>query len=655
MTNAVRRRELGTVVAGLAAWLALMLAAPGGTSGQTRGQAPPGDDGDLRAALEALAALPGEPRTVSAAGTTRDDVPLLTLENGSPFEASRPERHLVLVGGLNGDASAARIVLDAVRWFKAEAPESERDRWLVSALPLALPDAGTGADVGAGAGAGGTPATFPPVDGFFDDPDRPESRYIWRWVTYQAPDLVVEVRAGNGLEVRYEAAGAINGADAATATGARGAARAGGPADASSAAGSGGSDGAVTTSGAALSRELPAGSLAAALADPANHTGLGPVDAMLVTAGPDDGPAAMREVLRRAAESAAPSRSPLREVLERRTARQPLDVARLLARRYPGTPSISYIPALAWVHTLRLADLDGDASLRDKVLEDVGPWLSGDRPLFGDRISFAAIAGTMIFSEIARPDGSVGNARRLLAPSSGADRDAAARLAAEGVALAAVEIAPGMPRYASGWSDDFYLGTIAAVRAGEPDVLAAAVRLVTTTAARLQQPSGLFHHDADAPTAWGRGNGFGALGLSELLTVLPADHPERDAVLDIHRRQLAALRAHQAPDGMWHQIVDLPGSYRETSVTAMTLTAMARGLRLGWLDESYRPGVDRAWRALLAHVLEDGGLVDVCFSTGAGPTRRHYLDRPAVNGADDRGGAMVLGAALEYHDLLQAD
>ena len=657
MTNAVRRRELGAMVAGLATGLALMLAAPGGTSGQTRGQAPPRDDGDLRAALEALAALPGEPRTVSAAGTTRDDVPLLTLENGSPFEASRPERHLVLVGGLNGDASAARIVLDAVRWFKAEAPESERDRWLVSALPLALPDAGTGADVGAGAGAGagGTPATFPPVDGFFDDPERPESRYVWRWVTYQAPDLVVEVRAGNGLEVRYEAAGAINGADAATATGARGAARAGGPADASSAARAGGSAGAVTTSGAASTRELPTGSLAAALADPANHTGLGPVDAMLVTAGPDGGPAAMREVLRLAAESAAPSRSPLREVLERRTARQPLDVARLLARRYPGTPSISYIPALAWVHTLRLAELDGDASLRDKVLEDVSPWLSGDRPLFGSRISFAAIAGTMVFSEIAHPDGSVEGPRRLLAPLPGADRNAAARLAAEGVALAAAETAPGVPRHASGWSDDFYLGTIAAVRAGQPDALAAAVRLVTTTATRLQQPSGLFHHDAAAPTAWGRGNGFGALGLSELLTVLPADHPERDAVLDIHRRQLAALRARQAADGMWHQIVDVPGSYRETSVTAMTLTAMARGLRLGWLDESYRPVVDRAWRALLAHVLEDGGLVDVCFSTGAGPTRRHYLDRPAVNGADDRGGAMVLGAALEFHDLLQAE
>ncbi len=552
-------------------------------AGAAAAQPSPADTAALTAALDAVATSGGEPRIVSGAGMTRDDVPLLTLENGTPFDASRPERRLVLVGGLDGDADSARLVLDAVRWFKTEAPEAERARWLVSALPLGLP----------GAGAAGPPATFPPVDGFFDHPERPETRYVWRWVAYQAPDLVVEVRAGDELRVR-----AGSGPDA---------------------------------------EDLPARSLSAALADPANHTGLGPVDTLLATGGTADGAAVMREVLARARDR----QSPLRNVLNRRLARDPLTVARLMVRRYPGTPSISYIPALAWVHTLRIAGMDGDASLRGRVLDQVRPWLSGGRPAFGDRISFAAIAGTMIFSR--------------LTGLPGGDGEAAARLAAEGVALAAAETAPGMPEYASGWSDDFFLGTIAAVRAGDPEGLAAAVRLVTTTAGRLQQPNGLFHHDAGAPTAWGRGNGFGALGLAELLTVLPAEHPERAAVLAIHRRHLAGMRDQQAPDGMWRQIVDVPGSYRETSVTAMTLTAMARGIRLGWLDDSYRPTVDRAWRALLAHVAADGTLVDVCFSTGAGPTRRHYLDRPAVNGADDRGGAMVLGAALEYYDLLRAD
>lgn len=36
----------------------------------------------------------------------------------------------------------------------------------------------------------------------------------------------------------------------------------------------------------------------------------------------------------------------------------------------------------------------------------------------------------------------------------------------------------------------------------------------------------------------------------------------------------------------------------------MTLTAMARGVRLVWIDKSYSPIVERAWRALAAHITE---------------------------------------------------
>jgi hypothetical protein len=52
-------------------------------------------------------------------------------------------------------------------------------------------------------------------------------------------------------------------------------------------------------------------------------------------------------------------------------------------------------------------------------------------------------------------------------------------------------------------------------------------------------------------------------------------------------------------------------------------------------------------------VTEDGTIVDVCTGTGAGPTKRYYLDRAAITGADDRGGAMALLAAVEIHELRQ--
>ena len=114
---------------------------------------------------------------------------------------------------------------------------------------------------------------------------------------------------------------------------------------------------------------------------------------------------------------------------------------------------------------------------------------------------------------------------------------------------------------------------------------------------------------------------------------------------------MAAVRAAQAPDGSWRQILDAPGAYREETATAMLTTAMARGVRLGWIDRSYVPSIQRGWRALAAHITADGGVVDVCSGTGAGPTKRYYYDRPAVSGGDDRGGAMALVAALEMHEL----
>ena len=60
-------------------------------------------------------------------------------------------------------------------------------------------------------------------------------------------------------------------------------------------------------------------------------------------------------------------RSPLHQTLMARVERQPLAIARVLARRYPETPAISYIPALAWAQTLRLAAITNDESLREKV------------------------------------------------------------------------------------------------------------------------------------------------------------------------------------------------------------------------------------------------------------------------------------------------
>jgi rhamnogalacturonyl hydrolase YesR len=173
-------------------------------------------------------------------------------------------------------------------------------------------------------------------------------------------------------------------------------------------------------------------------------------------------------------------------------------------------------------------------------------------------------------------------------------------------------------------------------------------RLLTSYAGRLQREDGLFIHGTDGPHAWGRGNGFAALGLTEALTRLPAAWSDRDEVLVIYRRQMEALLEYQTEDGSWRQVIDQPTAYQELTVTALALTAMARGVRMGWVDRGrFTPAIERAWQAVLTRVGDDGTVRDVCTSTGAQATLEYYMTRPAVNGADDRGGAIVLMAALE--------
>jgi unsaturated rhamnogalacturonyl hydrolase len=223
----------------------------------------------------------------------------------------------------------------------------------------------------------------------------------------------------------------------------------------------------------------------------------------------------------------------------------------------------------------------------------------------------------------------------------------ATRLAAEGARLAAARNDAGIAQYGQGWTDDMFM-TSSIVSRVSPGGAAA---LLIEYASRLQRSDGLFNHAVNGPAAWGRGNGFAAFGLTEALTTIPAQDPQRPKLLEIFQRHMTAVRAHQAPDGAWRQVIDEPGAYREETATAMLLAAMARGIRFGWIDGSFRSTVERAWRALAAHIAEDGTLVDVCTSTGAGPTRRYYLDRAALSGGDDRGGAMALRAAVEMIEL----
>jgi rhamnogalacturonyl hydrolase YesR len=204
-----------------------------------------------------------------------------------------------------------------------------------------------------------------------------------------------------------------------------------------------------------------------------------------------------------------------------------------------------------------------------------------------------------------------------------------------------------------GWSDSFFMDIPILAKAGalsgERKYFDMAARHFVYMQKIVGRPDGLYRHQASADAAWGRGNGFAALGLALTLTDFPADHPGYATLLSAFRTHMQALARHQDENGMFREVIDYPGAYPEYSGTAMIATAMMRGIRRGWLDDAtYQTVVDRAWQAIVIRTASDGRLFDVAESTGTrGLTSRDYLRRAAILDRDPRGGAFAMLFATE--------
>ncbi|MBS1792793.1 MAG: glycoside hydrolase family 88 protein [Acidobacteria bacterium] len=195
----------------------------------------------------------------------------------------------------------------------------------------------------------------------------------------------------------------------------------------------------------------------------------------------------------------------------------------------------------------------------------------------------------------------------------------------------------GITAEARYWIDDMYMITAVEVQAfratGDRKYLDRAALTMTAYLDKLQQPNGLFFHAPDAQFYWGRGNGWQAAGMTELLRSLPKKHPQRARILKGYLTMMASLLKYQADDGLWRQLLDKPESWVETSGTGMFTFAMVTGVKEGWLDKkTYGPAARKAWLGLVKHIDKDANVTDVCEGTNKGFTLPYYLDRQRKTG-----------------------
>ncbi len=542
-------------------------------------------------------------------GVTRNGVAIPAfLTNGMLDVRSEQTRILFVSNAAPDSAVSKRLVSDWHDFCVARPIASTQNKVELGLVPFANPDQfGTASNTAASSkSADSWSSGFPPTGSAYNDKQNSERHYLWRWIGMLAPDLVVVV--GESDRHVIEIPKSFNQQ--------------------------------LGISANWSLRNARPGSLADALTT-GKPSGIASVPSVeFLTSG-------RVPILPGFVQTGISVRSAARKELQRRRKRSPVEVATELAQVYGhNLNSVAYIPALALLGRVRLSELTNDDSHLEDVLKIVEPYANGKTSSLGSRPSGSTLSGHLIFGELAKAT----DDKRFItlarsAADLGFDDDGNLR--------------ESMP-FHNEMSDAVFMGTPILVQAGrltgETKYVDMADRHSKFMLKLNLRNDGLHQHSPldSEHTAWGRGNGFPALGLALSLSDMPADSKHLPSMAAAYRDHLLSMIDHQDEMGMWHQIVDHPESYREFTVTCMTTFAIVRGLRNNWLDrQTFEPFVQRAWESIKCRIGPNGNLVDVCTGTGKQKNRRAYYDRPAILGTDDRGGAMALMVSTELAFAVQ--
>lgn len=209
------------------------------------------------------------------------------------------------------------------------------------------------------------------------------------------------------------------------------------------------------------------------------------------------------------------------------------------------------------------------------------------------------------------------------------------------------------------WLDDMFMGvpTMAYLgkTTGERKHYDDAVRQVVQFSRRMFNPQlGIYMHGyvegmRDHPEFhWARANGWAVMAMVEVLEVLPKDHKGYKAVLNQLRAHIKGLGAYQTKEGFWHQLIDRPDTYQETSATAIYAYSIARAVNRGYVDaQMYGPMANLAWNAVASKVTANGQIEGICVGTGMAFDPAFYAFRPtSVKAAHGYGPTLLAGAEI---------
>jgi rhamnogalacturonyl hydrolase YesR len=211
------------------------------------------------------------------------------------------------------------------------------------------------------------------------------------------------------------------------------------------------------------------------------------------------------------------------------------------------------------------------------------------------------------------------------------------------------------------WADDLYMSTPFLVRyarlTGDMSPLDEAARQFLLYRKYLFMPDFKimshvydFKYGQATQIPWGRGNGWTLFSLSEVLEALPAEHPERPALIAFFNELCEGYAALQGEGGLWHQVLNDSETYQEASCTAMFAYGFARGVRFGWLNQParYIEASERAWNGLTCKAIDrQGNVHGVCSGSRYAFTAEYYNKDLLTVTNDNHGIGIMMLAGTE--------
>ncbi len=165
-----------------------------------------------------------------------------------------------------------------------------------------------------------------------------------------------------------------------------------------------------------------------------------------------------------------------------------------------------------------------------------------------------------------------------------------------------------------------------------------------------------------SPNFWGRGMGWYAMALVDVLDFIPEGYPGRAKLLSILNQVAQGIRKFQDPKtGVWYQVMDSghkEGNYLEATASSMFAYTLLKAIRKGYLGKEYKPVAVKAYKGVVNTFIKDNrdgtiSLTKCCSVAGLGgnPYRdgsfEYYIKEP-VRDNDPKGVGPFIMASLEY-------